>query len=291
MAKNYSFEKGKYGTVTGTIIPFGRYLDGNTPEGSDWTTYIPAGYLRCNGLIYRARDFRALAQVLGIGSDCKYRKDGVTLEEATDDLRLGQFQLPDLGSKYIKAANSNGIYDNMMVFDPVRNTFTERVGLEVELTLNRGNLIETTYNGSFTVPTTEVPFPSTQNFASTLGTQIPAAEVQADNLLAHGHFSNAAVVRSGPFTGRMAVWSGDLKTGFTADTLESFTAVGGSASGTSHNHSLSRSTVSRSTTHNINAFSASADQIVTTTRLSVDNTFKMDDLQHKYILVEYLIKT
>lgn len=291
MAKNYSFEKGKYGTVTGTIIPFGRYLDGTNPEGSDWTTYIPAGFLRCNGLIYRARDFRALAQVLGIGSECKFRKEGVELEEANADLRLGQFQLPDLGSKYIKASNSNGIYDNMMVFNPVTNTFTDRVGLEVELSLNRGNLLETTYSGSFSVPTTEVPFPTTQNYGTTLGTQIPAAQVDSDNLLAHAHFSNAAVVRSGPFNGRMAVWGGDLKAGYTADTLESFTNVGGTTTGTSHNHSLTRSTVSRSTTSNITAFSASAETIVTTTRLSVDNTFKMDDLQHKYILVEYLIKT
>ncbi len=89
----------------------------------------------------------------------------------------------------------------------------------------------------------------------------------------------------------MATWGGDLKAGYTADTLESFTTVGGSAAGTSHNHSLARSTVSRNTTHNISSFTAPADTIITTTRLSVDNTFKMDDLHHKYILVEYLIKT
>ena len=292
MGKNYSFEKGKCGTVTGTIIPFGRYLDGIDPESSDWITYVPAGFLRCNGLIYKARDYRSLASVLGTGTSCKYRKEGVTLEEANENLTLGQFQLPDLGSKYIKASNSNGSYDNMMVLNPITDTLTTRVGLEVELSLNAGTELQTTYSGNFSVPTVPVSMPSTQNYGTTLSTQIAAGTLDANNILAHAHFSNAVVTRSGPFNGFVATWSGDRKVGYTVDEVESFSSVGGSDAGTSHNHSLTRSTVSRSTTHNVPAFSPSAENIVTTTQLSVDsNTFKMDDLQHKFILVEYLIKT
>jgi hypothetical protein len=291
MAKNYSFEKGKYGIVTGTIMPFGRYLDGTNPEGTDWVNYVPAGFLRCNGLIYKARDFRALAEILGIGSDCKFAKEGFSLEEANDDLTLGQFQLPDLGSKYVKASNASGIYDNLVILNPNTGVETTRVGLEVEMSLNRGEEIETFFSGEFAVPQTEVPFPATQNFGTTLSGQVPATAFQQDNLLPHGHYSNAAVVRSGPFSAQVATWPGDLKAGYYSDQVETQTALGGSATGVSHNHSLQRSTVSRSTTHNISAFDLSADQIVTTTRINMDNTFKMDDLQHKYILVEYLIKT
>lgn len=291
MAKNYSFEKGKYGITTGTIIPFGRYLDGTDPEGTDWINYVPAGFLRCNGFIYKARDFRALADVIGIGSNCRFKKEDDTLEELNESYTLGQFQLPDLGSKYISAASANGTYNNLLVLNPNSEEFVSRVGLEVEISLNAGNQLETTYSGSFNIPTTTVPFPETQNFGTTLTSQIPSATFNSDNLLPHGHYSNAAVVRSGPFNVQLAVGGGATKTGYDADQELSFTSIGGSATGTSHNHTLSKSTVSRSTTSNITSFNISADQLVTTTNINANNTFKMDDLQHKFILVEYLIKT
>ena len=46
MATNYSFERGKYGVFPGTIIAFPRTLDGNNPNGVDFKTRIPAGFLR-----------------------------------------------------------------------------------------------------------------------------------------------------------------------------------------------------------------------------------------------------
>jgi hypothetical protein len=291
MAKNYSFEKGKFGIITGTIIPFGRYLDGTNPEGDDWVNYVPAGFLRCNGLVYKARDFRALSTVLGTGANSKFRKENITLEELNENFTLGQFQLPDLGSKYISASSANGTYNNLFVTDPRTGNLVQRVGLEVELALNRGNILETTYSGSFNVPTTSVDFPETQNFGTTLSGQIPSAFFNSDNLLSHGHYSNAVVVRSGPFNVNLAVGGGATKSGYDADQELSFTSIGGSPTGTSHNHSLLRNSPTRSTTSNISSFNIPADQIVTTTKINVSNTFKMDDLQHKFILVEYLIKT
>jgi len=291
MAKNYSFEKGKFGIMTGTIIPFGRYLDGTDPEGTDWINYVPAGFLRCNGFVYKARDFRALADIVGVGAECKFRKEEIELEELNESFTLGQFQLPDLGSKYINAASANGTYNNLFVLNPATNNLVERVGLQVELSLNRGNVIDTNYSGSFAVPVTSVDFPATQNFGSTLSGQIPSASFNSDNILAHGHYSNAAVVRSGPFTLNLSVGGGSTKTGYDVDEELSFTSIGGSPTGTSHNHSLQRTAPTRATTSNLSSFSIEADQIVTTTKMNVDNTFKMDDLQHKFILVEYLIKT
>lgn len=291
MAKNYSFEKGKYGNVTGTIVPFGRYLDGSDPAGFDWTKYVPAGYLRCNGGIFRARDYRALAEVLGIGQACKYRKDDVELEEADDTLSEGQFQLPDLGSKYVKSSTASGTYQNLLILNPITGEFTTRSGLAVEIELNQGEELETPYSGTFTVPNTEIEFSDNQNFATTLPGNIPDATVQFDNLLAHGHLSNAAVVRRNEDSENVATWSGDLKTGYTVNQEITQSSVEGSEEGTEHNHSLERSSISKNLSSNIDTFSLPADQIITTTRINSSNTYKMDDLNHKYILVEYLIKT
>lgn len=294
MANNYSFEKGKCGIVTGTIVPFGRYLDGSDPEGNDWTKYVPAGYLRCNGAIYKSRDFRALQEILGSGVNCKYRKDGVTLEEPTDTLSLGQFQLPDLGSKYIKASGANGFYDNLLVLNPKTNQLVSRVGLEVELSLNipAGGTAETLYTGSFFQASVEVPFPSSQNFGTNLSTVVAPASLDQTNFLPHGHLANVVQVRSGPFSVRFATWGGDSKEGRGADEAQTTSPFGGSDAGTAHNHSLARSAVSRSISSNVPAFSPSSENIVTNTTITVDSgTYKMDDLQHKFILVEYLIKT
>jgi len=291
MAKNYSFEKGKYGNVTGTIVPFGRYLDGADPAGLDWTKYVPAGYLRCNGAIFKARDYRALSEILGIGQACKYRKEDVELEEANDTLSEGQFQLPDLGSKYVKSSTASGTYQNLIVLNPTTGQLTTRSGLEVELELNQGEELQTPYSGSFIVPNTDVEFSSNQNFGTTLAGRVPDALVQFDNLLAHGHLSNAAVIRSGPDNQNVAVWGGDLKAGYTVNLEQTQSSIGGSEAGTEHNHSLERSAISKSLSSNIDTFSLPADQLITTTRINVANTYKMDDLNHKYILVEYLIKT
>jgi len=290
MARTYSYEKGKYHMVTGTIIPFARYLDGVDPQGPDWTSYVPAGFLRCDGKIYKARDFRALADVLGTGAASKFKKTGVTLEEVNESLTLGQFQLPDLGSKYISAATANGTYNELYVTNPITNALEKKVGVAVELSINQ-TPVEMRYTGNFSVPATSIDFPSIQNFGITIANTVGTEGITSENLLAHGHFSNAVVVRDGPYNGYAASGGGATSSATDADVITSdFTSVGGSDASTQHNHQLQHTNPTRSTVSNISAFSVNPSEIVTSVTLNKTNLYKLDDAQHKFILVEYLIK-
>lgn len=315
MAKNYSFEKGKYGLNTGTIIPFGVTLNGNDPAGIDWVNIVPAGFLRCNGQILRARDYLGLAQILGVGSDCKFRKEGQELEEAENDFRLGQFQLPDLGSKYMRASTANGLYDNLIVIDPETSRQFQRVGVEVEITLNQGNSIDVFYSGDFLVPNIPIPFPESSNFVSTLSSNTENGTVTDTQYLSHGHYSNAAitwrnqglnsandnnfVINGGSIndpdiaTGGPGVGQAQLNqaVGLLVDTTETTTDPAGSSLETEHRHSVAKSPISKSLSSNISTFGVPASNIVTTVNLNSRKIYKLDDIQHRFILVEFLIKT
>ena len=99
MAKYYTKEKAKYGGITGLIMPFMVKLpDVNIPDQSTWRTLLPAGYLRCDGSILSDEVYPGLAAILGTGRNSKFAKDPEILTDT-------QFQLPDLGSKYVRCAN------------------------------------------------------------------------------------------------------------------------------------------------------------------------------------------
>ena len=68
--------------------------DGNDPNAGDFREKLPAGFLRCDGSIFKADLFPELAKVVGIGEDCKFAKD-------PQNIGADEFQLPDLGSKYL----------------------------------------------------------------------------------------------------------------------------------------------------------------------------------------------
>jgi hypothetical protein len=310
MSKNYSFEKGKYGLTTGTIIPFGVTLNGDDPAGPDWVNLIPAGFLRCNGEILRARDYLGLSQILGVGEGSKFRKENQELEEASDDLRTGQFQLPDLGSKYMNASSANGRYDNITVVDPITSRVYQRVGVEVELSLNEGNAVEVFYGGEFSVPTIPITFSQSANFVTTLATQTEIGTFNDSQILSHGHYSNSLMTwRSRGIStsddSQFGVTGGDIATGgpkvndqnntanggLEVDPVETITSPAGSETSTSHTHSLAKSTISKSISSNISSFGVTPENITTTVNFSKSNIFKLDDIQHRFILVEFLIKT
>ena len=310
MSKNYSFEKGKYGLTTGTIIPFGVTLDGNDPAGPDWVNLIPAGFLRCDGQILRARDYLGLSQILGIGEESKFRKENQELEEASDDLRTGQFQLPDLGSKYMNASSANGRYDNITVVDPITSRVYQRVGVEVELSLNQGESVEVFYGGQFAVPNIPIPFSESSNFISSLASTTDEGTISDTQMLAHGHYANSLMTwRSrgissaddaqfgvtGPDVavggGKVTDQNNAVGGGYEVDPVDTTTAPSGSDTGTIHTHSISKSPISKSISSNISTFQVAPENIITTVNFSKKNIYKLDDIQHRFILVEFLIKT
>ena len=61
MAVLYSKEKGKLGTLTGSIINWSNQLASSDPEDPTLYQTLPAGYLRCDGAVYQAEVFPELA--------------------------------------------------------------------------------------------------------------------------------------------------------------------------------------------------------------------------------------
>ena len=131
--RNYSFEKGKFGGAIGTIYPFVVELNGKDPASADWKTKIPAGFLRCDGSVVNGDLYPTLKQVLGVGSDSLYLKSSIILQEANANGSGGQFQLPDLGSKYIRASAQSGTYSATVNNNTV-GVQNRRVGVATELT-------------------------------------------------------------------------------------------------------------------------------------------------------------
>jgi hypothetical protein len=229
---NYSFEKGKYGSNPGTIIPFPRRLDGKT--GAEWKTYAPAGYLRCDGSVVKADLYPNLAKLLGTGTNTIYKKQNVTVQ---DD----EIQLPDLGSKYIKASPSSGGYESVNATNAPTGVTLPKVGVDVELGSTDGAgkiVVPVQYTGSLNIPA------RTTTFSGNLGISIPNkvddAIVTTESMLPHGHWTNTVALRSDP-----VIYSGSYSTtpygGSCAFEAEARTsAIGGDTSqeGTLHNHTV-----------------------------------------------------
>lgn len=286
---NYSFEKGKYGSTTGTILPFPRRLDGKF--GTDWKLYVPAGFLRCDGSVLNAVDYPALAEILGTGEECIYKKDNV---ELTND----KFQLPDLGSKYIKASPSSGGYDEYYARNPSGNV-ESKVGIDVVLESNEGSsgriTIPVQYTGSFSIPSRSVNFSG--NFAISISSVTSESTVGSDEMLGHGHWGNIVYRRpdekvdTGVDIDTDQTYGGECK--IEAENTESFVGSDGLTEGaTSHSHTVKYGTPpTKSVSGNISAFTASAaDAIFTDVQINIGDTYAINDVQIPFILVEYLIK-
>lgn len=293
MATNYGYERGKYGVFAGTIIAFPRKLDGNDPNDTTWRTRVPAGYLRCDGSIKNGDDFPALKQILGVGAASKFRKTGTTLAEPNTTTGAGgQFQLPDLGSKYIRAYPTSGVYEYDTITNPINSSVVPKVGIGVDLTLNSGTSLSVNYSGNISVPSVTVPISSTYNFGTNLAYLTGTGAPDYTSFLPHGHYTNLVSRSSNSEVANCS--SSDVSPTLTQTSVDVVdgapTSIGGDFTGVQHVHGITRSTVSRSNTSNNYAVSVLPDNITTTVNISVQGTFKMDDIQPKFILVEYLIK-
>lgn len=294
MAKYYTNEKAKFGGTTGTIIPFTIQLpSSNFPNIGDWTVYTPAGYLRCDGGIYRADLFPSLAAIMGVGAACPFAKDPDSL---TDEF----FQLPDLGSKVVRSSRSSGEYFDDTVLQ--NDAGTRRVGAETVVDTLVGNNVTITYTGEFTVEASQPidflgnPFYITNdNDGRTFDSQL-----NEDNFQPHGHDSDVGVFT---YTGN---WqdSSFIDTGERGDNdgstegsneLVTIQAPDGSLPNPSHNHKINLP--SSTELRNATTFQFAYDQtsidpsgIETNVTLTTENVTKLDKATSPYIFVEYIIK-
>lgn len=289
---NYAVERGRYGGMVGTIQPFVSQLDSaNDPMAPQFRSKLPAGFLRCDGSIIVSSLYPALGEVLGLGRISKFAKDPTAL--APDE-----FQLPDIGSKYIVPGAATGTYLSEFLSDGV----TRRVGAEFEVRSNRGNTASVSYTGNFTLANRSGdvegnPFYSapTDSFTAFVGDQ---------HFQGHGHGSNAQLLNCtgnylvspglGP-TSASDSHSGDNCKSFGGNTLAAIAnPTGATATSAQHSHTITMPTSPSAYSHNFDWTHPTIQipptgleteiNITTTTATTFDTTIA------PYILVEYIIK-
>ena len=174
-------ERTKIGTTTGTLIAFPRELDVNDPIAGLSLELLPAGYLRCDGSVYNEATYPALAEILGTGSTCVFKQEGVTLLDT-------QFQVPDLRSKFIRAssASDQGVINDNTVVNANGQT-VEKSGVGVNVSSNVGAQAVIDLTGQFRVPARTVQLTGNVGFTRP---RAPDEEiVSANAFLPHAHYT------------------------------------------------------------------------------------------------------
>jgi hypothetical protein len=148
---NYTRNKSLFGGVPGTIqihtVP--GLGTNNDPTTAVFKDNLPGGFLKCDGSVLNVKEYYLLAQILGIGSECRFKKENTILRDpdpTTGD--LGSFQLPDLGSKVMIPSGGSGEYTNVFMENKPN---VRKVGVECEASLqNEGNRINVNYTSGST---------------------------------------------------------------------------------------------------------------------------------------------
>jgi hypothetical protein len=291
MAKYYTAEKAKFGGTTGMIMPYTRQMPTtNLPDQGNWKTYLPAGYLRCDGSIYKADLFPALASVIGVGTSCKFAKNTTLAADA--------IQLPDLGSKYIRCSNSSGQYLNVNLNqDPTLS----KVGAEIEIDSLVGDSVDISYSGTFKViGQSGKTFLGNPFFVGDNSGYTANSILTEDEFQAHGHDADVGVFT---YLGKWkdSAWVDVGENGGNNGSTEGSNNLvqidGPSSSSTSptHNHQLTlpaSAALKTGTTFNygFNDTEIPADGIKSTITVTTENINKLDNAIAPYILVEYIIK-
>lgn len=292
---NYTRERSKYGGMVGSMLIHTTPGLGfaNDPNSAVFREKLPAGYLKCDGSILNAKDYIALSRVLNTGSNSRFIKDNVTLREPNEETgELGQFILPDLGSKVIIGGRGTGLYNNFRIDRGIEEANpTTRVGPQVEIVSNFGNRIETFYLGNMLV-SGQSSLPMIGNPRYNLARTTDEVTLDINNFQGHLHNAN------------------QVFTNFTANHIVS--NIGGKDGGTrpaSSGHGMERNETNQWEAdsvhkHNIQrpldyphnftyAFdSTNVDMTGVSAYVDVDieDDEKLDQLQTPFILVEYIIK-
>ncbi len=291
---NYTREKSKYGGVTGSIQIFSTTLPlANDPLDDSWKKKIPAGFLRCDGSILNANEYPQLADVLGRGDSCKFKKE---TQELDDD----QFQLPDCGSKVINPGLASGQYNSLnLVQTATENSAGKpRIGVETTVASNFGNSVEISYSGNFTVQgQSGLDLQGNSSFTppeTEAGIKrLEKAFLDQSNFQAHGHNSNARVIN---YTGNFKV--GAIGKGSGLQNVFAGNTMNGSGNPTNsvpsvHDHGMDWPQSIDYDNQFVYAFptvNIPADNIKTTINISTKKVEELRESVQPYILVEYIIK-
>lgn len=295
---NYAREKSRFGGYCGAIIMHSTPGVGvnNDPTSAVFKNNLPAGYLKCDGGIKSAKEFYALSKILGVGDDCRFKKEGALLRNAdptTGD--LGQFQLPDLGSKIIIPNRSTGVYVNDTVQNETGTTtnVVNRVGPQIEVLSNVGNRIEVNYIGNLQV-TAQTGINFSGNARYNMTNRLSDTTLSIENFQGHAHNANqsylnfSATHRVGSTGGKDGGnLSGNSGAGNTFDET-----VTNTSSPSVHSHSITRPSAYNPNpfTYSYSQFNAPMDNVISYVDIDIQNQDKLDQVVTPFILVEYLIK-
>ena len=182
MAVLYSKEKGKLGTLTGSIINWSNQLSSADPEDPTLYQTLPAGYLRCDGAVYDASIFPELAVILGVGSNCRYKKPDTTLLD-------NQFQVPDLGAKSTKTSFSSNLGDYLDTYlNNDAGVEITKSGVGMDVSSNIGTQFEIQYQGNFFLPSQTIEITGQPGFTKSSGNYTEETEVLHTAFQPHAHF-------------------------------------------------------------------------------------------------------
>ena len=298
---NYARQKAHYGGIVGTIQQNaieGVLLD-KDPTNPIFKEYLPAGFLACDGRVYNVKDYYCLAQTLGVGDECRFKKEGVTLRNPdTETGDLGSFQVPDLGSKVMVGGRDTGAYAGLT---KTNKPNINRVGVEVEASTNVGNTIICNYNGHMQIDAKQdIDFNG--NIKYNMARETNAIPLSIEAFQAHTH--NTTSMRVLNYTGNAKI-DGDGKSsvgeGSSATPFANVNAFAGNVleevntntlrGQETHDHTLTKPT---SYPHNFKykygTTNVPLDDMQSTIDVDVESLDVLNQVVTPFIMVHYIIK-
>ena len=294
----YSFERGRQGSSSGLIYPYFTKLSSSVPD-LEYLEKVPAGFLKCQGQILSADQYPALAEVIGVGESCIYKRDNVTLQERNDDGIGGQIQLPDLGSKYIAGSANSGVYTSTDTTNPN----IQRAGIQTNISA-LSEQVEFFYDGQFRIPGRQL------TVTGNLIAESPPARTEetslfSGNFLSHGHMSDMSIADR-INTNRKGIKEAEWEPRFTCGQSGSICDPGenygvtfcnlrldetGSELGATHSHFGTFPEITSENSQSTMPESLiNAGPLNTVVNVRTQEQIKMDLIAPKFILCEYLIK-
>ena len=289
---NYSRLKSHYGGIPGTIqihtVPGIGF--NNDPTTAVFKDNIPAGFLKCDGTVKNVKDFYALAQILGIGDECRFKKETTTLRNPDTEVNdLGSFQLPDLGSKVMMAGRGSGEYSSVTLSN---SPSTSRVGVEVEPVSNIGDRAIVNYIGNMTV-TGQPSINFNGNVKYIIDKDTSPYALSIEEFQAHHHSADFGVFN---FTGNHDI-TGQGK----GNTANNANASGGNVleellpniptGESTHDHSIGRPfTYSSSFGYSFPSVSVPLDEMFSYVDIDINEIDVLNQVVTPFIMVHYIIK-
>lgn len=285
---NYSREKSRYGGYIGSIQIHTSTGLGSDPQSAQFNNILPAGFLRCNGQVLNAKDYIALSRILGVGDECRFKKENVTLRNPDISQNdLGQFQLPDLGSKVLIPSLGTGDYVN----DIVESTGDNRVGPEIEVVSNVGNTIEVSYVGNFRgLSQNNIRLNSNPSYS--MPSRLAATALNIENFQSHAHNSTQTYLNYSAIhrVGGQGKTGGNTPANSGAGMIIETSNLNTTTEST-HQHIVGRPvTYTHNFAYSFDNFNIPADGVTSRIDVDLSDEKKLDQVVSPFILVEYIIK-